>query len=283
MKDWIKPQKEEFNKKQTEEDPYATMTVEMFSFLTLEDDILALLGVDASLVVVAFTFVFIYFVFNLGSVFLSLAGISIIFLSFPITAVITHGILQVKYFGSLQIIGIFLVIGIAADDIFVFLDAWKQSSHVGPEQMKKDNGNGDPNAEKKRRLAYAFRRGVRAMSVTSSTTAVAFFANLFSTIMPIRAFGVFSGVLIPMNFILVIIVMPPAVIWWESKINEPYKTCCWDKRTDEELEEFNNKEATLGKAEVFFDGTFNNIIERARYPIAFVTIIWAGLAIYFGV
>lgn len=202
------------------------MTAEMFSFLTVQDDILELLGTDASLIIMALIFVFSYFCFNLGSVLLSAAGISIIFLSFPITAVITNGIFQVKYFGSLQIIGIFLVIGIAADDIFVFLDAWKQSAHVGPEQMKKDNGSGDPNAEKKRRLAYAFRRGCRAMSVTSSTTAVAFFANLFSPIMPIRAFGVFSGVLIPMNFILVIIVMPPAVIWWEKNINEPYKVCC---------------------------------------------------------
>lgn len=98
------------------------------------------------------------------------------------------------------------------------------------------------------------------MSVTSSTTAVAFFANLFSPIMPIRAFGVFSGVLIPMNFILVIIVMPPAVIWWESKLNEPYKTCCWNKRTPEEIEQFKNEDKEKGKAELFFEGTFNDII-----------------------
>lgn len=149
--------------------------------------------------------------------------------------------------------------------------------------MKKDNGKGDENAEKKRRLAYSFRRGVRAMSVTSSTTAVAFFANLFSPIMTIRAFGVFAGVLIPMNFVLVVFVMPPAVIWWERNINEPFKTCCCNARTPEEIEELRNAEPELGKAELFFDGAFNMFVQKMRWPITILTTIWAGVAIFFGV
>lgn len=75
-------------------------------------------------------------------------------------------------------------------------------------------------------MAYSFRRGVRAMSVTSSTTAVAFFANAFSPIMPIRAFGIFSGVLIPINFFLVVMIMPPAVIYYETKIKNKFTRCC---------------------------------------------------------
>ena len=160
------------------------------------------------------------------SAFLAGAGISIILLSFPATSIITGGILQIGYFGFLHIIGIFLVIGIAADDIFVFMDAWKQSEHVGPEVMQKDNDKGDSNAELKRRMAYSFRRSARAMSITSSTTAAAFFANLFSPIMPIRSFGIFSGFLIPMNFCLVVIVMPCAVIFWERNIKGRFKYCC---------------------------------------------------------
>lgn len=81
--------------------------------------------------------------------------------------------------------------------------------------MKKD---GEGIEETRRRMAYTFRRSVRAMSVTSSTTAAAFFANAFSPIMTIQAFGIYSGVLIPMNFILVVTVLPPGVIWWENNI-----------------------------------------------------------------
>jgi hypothetical protein len=61
----------------------------------------------------------------LQSALLAGAGLSIILLSFPATSIITGGILQIDYFGFLHLIGVFLVIGIAADDIFVFMDAWK--------------------------------------------------------------------------------------------------------------------------------------------------------------
>jgi predicted RND superfamily exporter protein len=92
--------------------------------------------------------------------------------------------------------------------------------------MQQDNSDADPKAELKRRMAYSFRRSARAMSITSSTTAAAFFANLFSPIMPIRSFGAFSGFLIPMNFLLVVIVMPCAVIWWEANVKGKFKYCC---------------------------------------------------------
>jgi predicted RND superfamily exporter protein len=132
-------------------------------------------------------------------------------LSVPFSAVLVQGIGRVAYFGTLQVIAIFLVIGIAADDIFVFIDAWKQSAYVGREVIQGDI---------KKRMAYSFRRGARAMTVTSSTTAVAFFANAFSPIMPIQAFGLFTGVLIPINFLLVVMIMPPAVIYFEKNIEK---------------------------------------------------------------
>ena len=77
----------------------------------------------------------------------------------------------------------------------------------------------------KKRMAYSFRRGVRAMTVTSSTTAVAFFSNAFSPIMPIRSFGIFTGVLIPINFFLVVMIMPPAVIYYEFNIKNKFTKC----------------------------------------------------------
>lgn len=90
-------------------------------------------------------------------------------------------------------------------------------------------------------MAYSFRRASRAMAVTSSTTAVAFFANALSPIMPIRAFGIFSGILIPINFLLVITMMPPAVIFYEKTVDKKCTKCfgccmptlcCKDKKPD---------------------------------------------------
>ena len=61
-------------------------------------------------------------------------------------------------------------------------------------------------------MNYTWRRAAKAMLVTSSTTAIAFFATGFSKIMPIRTFGYFAGIIVPMNFILVITLYPAFII-----------------------------------------------------------------------
>jgi len=98
---WIKPYKEEFNKKQWKEDPFKDFTVELFTFATIQEDVLSYLLTDSTLIIVAFIFVGCYFRGHLGSWFLSGAGLSIIFLSFPATAVIANGICRVTYFSTL--------------------------------------------------------------------------------------------------------------------------------------------------------------------------------------
>lgn len=67
------------------------------------------------------------------SKFMSFIGTTIILFSFPITVCITEGIGGVTYVGSLQVIAIYMVLGIAADDIFVFIDAWKRSANLSYE------------------------------------------------------------------------------------------------------------------------------------------------------
>ena len=98
---------------------------------------------------------------------------------------------------TLNQLTIFIVLGIAADDIFVFCDAWRQAESY-PSIANNEY----------RRLSFAFKRSFRAILVTSSTTAVAFLANALSEIRPIRAFGIFAAILIPVNFIIVILVVP---------------------------------------------------------------------------
>jgi len=203
---------------------------------------------------------------------LAIIGVSIIFLSFPFTAFIVSAIFRVAYFGYLQVIAIFLVMGIAADDIFVFADAWKQSEHVAPEIIN----------DKRRRLAYSFRRGVRAMTVTSATTCVAFYSNLVSPLMPIRAFGIFAGTLIPINFLLVIIMMPPAVIYYEEHLKHKAFCCCCDKKnengdmiTDEnDPWKVEQGQDSHSRIENWFEKTWNTSVEKTRYVITALSIIW---------
>ena len=188
------------------------LSLDIFLAMILNDVLFALFSVG---------FVFFYFIIHMKSKFMSLIGTSIILFSFPITVCITEGIGGVTYVGSLQVIAIYMVLGIAADDIFVFIDAWKRSANLSEEVFQ---------GSKQKRMAYAFRSSARAMAITSSTTSVAFFANIFSPLLPIKTFGIFSGVIIPVNFILVVMFMPPAAIIYEEYIENAY-FCCFKCKT----------------------------------------------------
>lgn len=156
---------------------------------------------DTKFAVFSVVFVLLYLIYHLKSLFLGLISIFLILFSFPLTQIICKGIGQITYFGQLHAMVIFIVLGIAADDVFVFVEAWKQSKQF--------------NQDLDRRMAYTFRRAARAMAVTSSTTSMAFYVNMQSSLMPIKSFGIFAGTIILINYILVIFFFPSATIIYE--------------------------------------------------------------------
>ena len=104
-----------------------------FNSLILSFDLFfGLIVADLMFAIVSVFFVFFYFIIHMKSKFLSAIGTSIILFSFPITVCITEGIGQVTYVGALQVVAVYMVLGIAADDIFVFIDAWKRSAFLHP-------------------------------------------------------------------------------------------------------------------------------------------------------
>lgn len=120
------------------------------------------------------------------------------------------------------------------------------------------------------------------MTITSATTAAAFYANLISPIMPIRAFGVFAGTLIPVNFLLVVIMMPPTVIYYEAYLKHKKCCCCCDKKTkegDKITDENDPNKIEPGtdahsKIEKFFDSRWNTFVSKAKFPIVIITLGW---------
>ena len=99
--------------------------INFFNFKIFFGAFLASLGNDVYWALLSLSLVFIILLAQLKSCCLSCCGIFIIASSFSVTVCITNGILGVTYFGFLQTLLIFINIGIAADDIFVFLDAWR--------------------------------------------------------------------------------------------------------------------------------------------------------------
>ncbi|KNC55733.1 resistance-nodulation-cell division superfamily protein [Thecamonas trahens ATCC 50062] len=115
-------------------------------------------------------------------------------------------VFQIKVWPLPAVLGFLLLFGVGADDVFVFVDAWKQVSHL-PAAI-----TSDPVA----RMTVTYKRAASAMFVTSFTTFVAFAATAASPLPAIASFGIFSAALIAVNYLLVITWFP-AIVWLWSK------------------------------------------------------------------
>eukprot|EP00929_Paragymnodinium_shiwhaense_P099747 TRINITY_DN6156_c0_g2_i1.p1 TRINITY_DN6156_c0_g2~~TRINITY_DN6156_c0_g2_i1.p1 ORF type:complete len:1221 (+),score=226.86 TRINITY_DN6156_c0_g2_i1:141-3803(+) len=150
----------------------------------------------------AMTFVYLYMTFHLGSPVLALLGFTHILLSFPTTWFVYRVILGIEYMGMLNFIAMFVILGIGADDIFVFMDAFHQAG-LEPEEIS---------GSLLRRMTFAWTRAASCMLITSITDAAAFFANCLQIMPVLRLFGVYMGLIVVVNYLLVITWFPAVVI-----------------------------------------------------------------------
>ena len=129
-------------------------------------------------------------------------------------------------------------------------------------------------------MSFAFKRSFRAILVTSTTTAVAFAANALSDIRPIRAFGIFAAILIPMNFLILILVLPSMQIIHDRKFKErcDYKKMLCSRCRKRKVN-FVSDQQVDGPAKQkdcmnrFFSTTHNRIIYKLRYLLSVFFIV----------
>lgn len=144
----------------------STMKVEFFSITWSEAIIDDLIMKDIMLIFASFACVFIYVAFHLQSLFLASIAMVGIALSYPVTIFINRFILQITVFNFINYIAIFVILGIAADDVFVFTDGWKQSATF--KELKEE---GDTKQQwLLKRMNYTWRRTSKAILTTSVTT-----------------------------------------------------------------------------------------------------------------
>lgn len=137
-------------------------------------------------------------------------------------------------------------------------------------------------------MAYSFQRASRAMAITSSTTAVAFLANSLSDLMPIRGFGIYAAIIIPVNFLLVIVALPPLTIIYETKI----RPCC--RRREQSLDKAKTTRNICCRQQKaqseplegdvlsrFFAGPFFNFLVKMRWPIVVLFSCTGVSTLYF--
>ena len=131
-----------------------------------------------------------------------------------VSALIIAYFLYMKVFGLdffpfLNVTTLIFLVGIGADDAFVYTDVWRQSKKL------------HPGATLTKITAETLKHASLSMFVTSFTTAAAFLANLSSEITSIRCFGLYAGTAILCKFALMLTWFPAAVVinekWCEQR------------------------------------------------------------------
>lgn len=163
----------------------------------------------------ALLFVVVWMWLHSHSLVLAIMGMLQIVLSFPIAFFIYANIAQISMFHSMNVLAIFVVLGVGADDVFIFFDAWNQAA-VFPFLR----GNLEL------RMSYAWRRAAKAMFYSSSTTMAAFFSTGISPIAPLAGFGFWSAFLILVNYLLAITWLPACIVLWHRYVRNRCN-CGW--------------------------------------------------------
>mmetsp|Transcript_25610 Transcript_25610/g.70502 ORF Transcript_25610/g.70502 Transcript_25610/m.70502 type:complete len:1784 (-) Transcript_25610:395-5746(-) len=152
----------------------------------------------------------------------------------------------VKDITLIWVAGLFVMLGIAADDIFLMVDSFDHTKNEFEEII--DNGitdvkSGDshPDDQEKahakievleERMKVAYSKAGSMMLVSSVTTAICFFSNGFGVLTVIQEFGVFMGMVVLTNYIHVMTILPSAILVNElyvASVQERFITWCKSK------------------------------------------------------
>lgn len=150
---------------------------------------------------------------------ITLIGLLQIILSFPTSYFIYTFVFGLTFFPFLNFIGVFVVFALGADDVFVAMDKWK-------------NARLDyPTASTREIAAIALPDAAGAMLLTTTTTAVAFFATAICPVAPLKCFAIFCGLLIVLDYLWCILLVFPALCIYDKSLlkaaaQEKNHLCC---------------------------------------------------------
>eukprot|EP00285_Hemiselmis_virescens_P007073 CAMPEP_0173391900 /NCGR_PEP_ID=MMETSP1356-20130122/18644_1 /TAXON_ID=77927 ORGANISM="Hemiselmis virescens, Strain PCC157" /NCGR_SAMPLE_ID=MMETSP1356 /ASSEMBLY_ACC=CAM_ASM_000847 /LENGTH=1071 /DNA_ID=CAMNT_0014349593 /DNA_START=39 /DNA_END=3254 /DNA_ORIENTATION=- len=245
----------------------------------------ALLG-DALLSIGALFAVGIIIWVQVGSVMIAVCSMFQIVIAFVLT-LSTWRLIGNESFTFIQVLVIFIILGIGADDVFVFMDAWKQSRT----QPNKVSGSLHG------RLQWTWARAFAAMLVTTTTTIGALCLTSIIDVPSIATFGTFAAIVVFWNFFFCVVWLPCVVIIHEKYVVRGCNDGCCAKRTcgcccslctsqwglEEGAKPAHGSEDELRGLEKFFKYTlFNFLMTPAkRYSVfaTFVTLAVVGIAL----
>lgn len=137
----------------------------------------------------SFAFLFVWSVFAMRTVFVSILGVIGVFLPIPCALALLNGVFQIHHVDVIDVIGLFLICGIGADCLFIVFELYRHARGIYGHEKKE------------LRLAYASQRGLIALSTSISTSAVTFIALCTSGVRIMNFFGIFCFLMLLFTFI----------------------------------------------------------------------------------
>ena len=182
------------------------------------EEVNAIVMRDLLTVLLSIALVLAYMVWHTRSLFLTISSLLMMAASFP-PVVLAYRVWFGHTMSLMNVVSVWLILGIGTDDVFIFVDTWALYSKRQLQQLSDKDSKAQLQATEPptvaamaARLRWTHGKAASAMLVTSLTTAAGFFSTSVSLLLPIRQFGFFLGAVVCSNYVLVITFFPAAVI-----------------------------------------------------------------------
>eukprot|EP00304_Pavlova_gyrans_P003291 CAMPEP_0206043366 /NCGR_PEP_ID=MMETSP1466-20131121/8608_1 /ASSEMBLY_ACC=CAM_ASM_001126 /TAXON_ID=44452 /ORGANISM="Pavlova gyrans, Strain CCMP608" /LENGTH=1075 /DNA_ID=CAMNT_0053418169 /DNA_START=32 /DNA_END=3255 /DNA_ORIENTATION=+ len=197
-------------------EPQGDRDVNALYFSFTSGRIIDTLLLDTYFAIASLIFVFFYMWINTGSLTLTFAGIFEIIASLPLALFFWRVVLQQQKVEILMFLTLYLILCIGSDDVFVFVDSWKESASQPPHIS----------GSLETRLAWTYKQAVSAMFTTTATTVLSLITTASSTIPAISTFGIFAALVVLFDYLLVITWFPAMVIVYTRYIEPRCHNVC---------------------------------------------------------
>ena len=182
----------------------------------------------------------------------------------------------ISFFPFLSVLAIPLLVGIGADDVFIFNDLWNQEVEISDSPSVNVEFDGDVESRElslksvpkdSERLRYrtpmkhTLKHAGLSIFVTSFTTGCSFFVNLISNVTVIKCFSLFIGICLIVNFLLMMLLIPAVLLM----IQYCHQRFCATRISSSKL---------LLKLDCFMKMVNNAFIKGLTFMVTKGSIIW---------
>ena len=211
--------------------------------------------IQSLFIIAAIIIVILFIWFFSGSLFIGLMTLACIIIALGISYFVYGRVFDMNFFPFLNMVTLVFIVGIGADDAFVYSGIWGEALKI----------YGDVKDFDERLIKctiHAIRHALVAMFVTSLTTASAFYANVSSVVTSVKCFGLFAGTAIIVNYLLMVTFFPVVVVLHEKYFGPCMHRCCPTACKDTQYEQDDESKRAPSKMHVFLENLSHSVFEN---------------------